>query len=515
MKKFTLLLSFLSCLSVFASNSEPVPVRSLAVISAEEDIQKMEALLNDVNFTATNTNAAIEALLHKDIFPDLLPEASQKKLKNYINNQLIIAVQNLDIKKVEHYLKLQADPNYAFENNNKYNDFIFPLKVSLNLKTKNPIDEENRKTIIAKLLQSGANPFLTPHPGTAPSNLFLLENVLENPELAKFFAQTAKVYTKTTDKTQFLHKYRDAIDSYHRTPFHAGNFFIALDNIQDPSLFWTTKLFNIVDFSRQYDKETTAKAASFFILMGARPDDYRTNIFFHLTGDENNAPLLKVILESEPFSTNSDKKIELLNQIENQETPLSKALIYKNPEIIELLLKHGANPNINLEDDLAARAVSNPAIFRLLLKYGAHPGKALAYLLAEYNELYPTDFINDLFNKYTFDQKDLDNALTEATQHKGTKFLTDEKFNKFSDALLYHGADPKNISVHNVCTRRPHPKWQQTKDELITKHQIIQKRKRSQTEALNANDSLMSRFAPGRIPAPLKEKIAQMTLEGW
>src|SRR5687767_13637085 len=71
------------------------------------------------------------------------------------------------------------------------------------------------------------------------------------------------------------------------------------------------------------------------------------------------------------------KVIEKINNKRNGSTPLYDAVQNSNKTLVELLLRHGADPNIKVDGDtalfVAALDNKDSAIVDLLLQYGADP----------------------------------------------------------------------------------------------------------------------------------------------
>jgi cytohesin len=121
----------------------------------------------------------------------------------------------------------------------------------------------------------------------------------------------------------------------------------------------------------------------------ADPNDTQTDgspVWFSALADTN-------ILES---LLDAGAKADANWRRENEQTPLFSAVVANNAVAVELLLKHGANPNINTADGYtpltaAAERLADAKVFELLLAYKADPnvrgfqGRTPLEALAIYN----------------------------------------------------------------------------------------------------------------------------------
>ncbi|MGL5725366.1 ankyrin repeat domain-containing protein [Cetobacterium sp.] len=133
-------------------------------------------------------------------------------------------------------------------------------------------------------------------------------------------------------------------------------------------------------------------------------------------------------------------------------TALILLSIEENEEIIELLLKYGANPNIKADDGstplIVASANGNLETAKLLLEYGANPnikaddGTTALIIGAEYQQIE----IIKLLLKYGADSNIKDNNGTTALI-----FSTEVKYREMVKLLLEHGSNP-NIKDNNGTT---------------------------------------------------------------
>lgn len=394
------------------ANTEKPPARSLPIkIASKETIEKYFNELKNLNkSTIIIKNPIIDDCLDLDIeIEDLL---LNKNLKDYLNFKLIHAIKTLDFNNVAFALKHQADPNHVFEINyfdiHKITDIFdedyTPLQCALQLKDLNEEQEAIRRSIIIELLQYGANPFIQEQKENKDNhiykynkiylkklyNLFSLENIVNNPDLALFLVKAGQKYAKEEYFQQF------------RQDFQATSFLMSRKDIDllDPLIFMFL-----------YGNDVYTKG-NFLMTRLNIPQDYSFLKDTKLMPLINEYPLLKLFTNNEKYlKTYPNFEKDLPNLIEffiqagmnvnyqdyNLDSILQVAIQNKpNSEIITKLLKHGANPNLQNHQGrnslITAIEHYQFNVIPILLQYNADPNlqdnqgqNSLIFAIKHYN----------------------------------------------------------------------------------------------------------------------------------
>ncbi len=387
-----------------ASTEQP-PARPLS----KETIEKYFNELKNLNeSTIIIKNSIIDNCLDLDI--TIEDSLLNKNLKDYLNFKLIHAIKTLDFNNVALALKHQADPNHVLQiknsdvqkaedilnNDSNYDSYkitnIFdndytPLQCALELKNLNEEEEAIRRSIIIELLKYGANPFIqkqkedfinshiykynTYFGGDNLYNLFSLENVVNNPDLALFLVQAGQKYAKEEYFQEFRQDFQatslqmskkdmDILDPLIFT-------FLSNNDVYTKGNFLMTRLNIPQDYS--FLKNTNLE-----ILIYEYPllKLFRRNYYFieNYPNFEKDLPnLIEFFIKA---GMNVNYQDRSLNSI------LQAAIKEKcNSEIIIKLLKHGANPNLQNDKGknslITAVEFGNVDALQILLQYGVNP----------------------------------------------------------------------------------------------------------------------------------------------
>jgi ankyrin repeat protein len=482
---FFILLTSAYILPSHASTEKP-PARSLPIkIASKETIEKYFNELKNLNeSTIIIKNPIIDDCLDLDIeIEDLL---LNKNLKDYLNFKLIHAIKTLDFNNVALALKHQADPNHVFEiyyfDIHKITDIFdedyTPLQCALQLKNLNEEQEVIRRSIIIELLQYGANPFVQEQKENKDDhiykynkiylkklyNLFSLENIANNPDLALFLVKAGQKYAKEEYFQQF------------RQDFQATFFLMSRKDIDllDPLIFMFL-----------YGDDVYIKG-NFLMTRLNIPQDYSFLKNTDLKTLINEYPLLKLFKKYKKYlKTYPNFEKDLPNLIEffiqagmnvnyqdyHLNSILQEAIQNKpNSEIITKLLERGANPNLqnNKGENSLMTAIEwdKSNIIPILLQYDADPNlqdnqgqNSLIFAIKHYN----FDAIPMLLESganFLIKNKDNQNALdvinNEIKQRKRGQEYPKERFENYFKIKDLFLATEKKASQEELADELSH-----------------------------------------------------------
>lgn len=229
MKKLIILSVIFNVAKICSSDSgnlqEKVPPRALAISERAPALHDLDICSSPECLSELNSQ-----------LDDLKVRAQQEGLLNPIENQssceeLLNAVKANDLLKVLQCLDSGFDPNcketipYDSPSYDRTIHFssqqMTPLRAALELQVFDQKAEIQRRQIIIALLNSGANPFLDIIEGGSNeiSNLFLLDNVLNDSSLFIFLVNAGKMFTLPQLKEAFKKK-SDWYILDHKDHFH-------------------------------------------------------------------------------------------------------------------------------------------------------------------------------------------------------------------------------------------------------------------------------------------------------